>query len=312
MCRMATELLNGVPYECRINAVDLASGKPLSNIIYLRYYNAGLLYADPVNLTDLDTANGNLQLAWTASIRPNLSANYKNTGLVCRAIVGRRWPTPFVGIAGANFVAGTAEIITTTPSGFEDDDYISITETLPGTSLLGLHGPIVALNSTTIQFPFAGIADVVTSGRVQLVRGAMEFIYGDSSSATYAGVGGIAGDACPLFTSVSMRRFNSGSGRNWRSRLSLSPIAEGSQINGRLTGPYYTNLIADATTFFTTTIGAGAQVMNQVAVSKELSFMTPTPFGESASWTRPVTGGAPQPNCGSVVRRKPKLTSAIA
>lgn len=309
---MAANVKNGVPYEVRINAVDLNSGKLLSNILYLKYYTNTLAYGDSIAGTTLDTVVANVAAVWTLRVTPNLSIGYKGRDITCRSITSRRFPTPFVGIVGTVFVVGTVTIFTSAPHGLSNGDAVSITQTLPDAILLGVQGPVTVINPTQFQFPYSGIAGTVTSGQVQVVRGSQEFVYTDQEQAVYTDAGLVGGDACPLFNSASVRRFNTGSGRNWRSRISLSPIAESSQVNGRFAGPYLTNIRADMNALFTTTISGGLQVLTPQAISRNLAFAVPTPFGESDTWTRPCTGGTVQPNLGSVVRRKPRLTAAIS
>ena len=147
---------------------------------------------------------------------------------------------------------------------------------------------------------------------VQEVAGSQQYQYGNSIEVAHAVMGAQILDAAPLFATVSMRRLSSIATRNFRSRISISPITEDQMINGRLTPTARAAWVLSGGGLVNT-LSAGVGVdMYPMVVSKQLAFATPTPFAESDSWSVAVLSYTPRTPLGSAVMRKPSLTSVIA
>lgn len=307
-----------VPYEIRVFAKDLGSGKAISNIWY---YRCGAQVGSiPAYGADIAGPSDNLAFlnnfvgAYNATITPLLNHNYSETQFQSQAIVGKRYGSPLIPIVAVT-LGIPVTINTATPHGLSTGNTISIQGvTTPG-SLNVFWGVTV---TTPTQFVLNGsdIAGLWSGdGYFQRVRGNLEFLYADKVT-TFTGLatGGVAGDALPLFACASVRRLNAGIGRQFRSRVSLSPMSEAGHIDGTWTG-------ATQTAFATALAGlivpilnggsdTGSRLMYQQAVSKQKAFQQTSPF-TFQSFSQNVNAMTLQPNCGSLVRRKPKLTSAI-
>jgi len=101
-----TQLLNLVPYEVRINAINLSSGKKISNILYFKdFVDHGGGYAAPipgVGNADTDLEAG-VFIQWATgggSVISAISDEYQLVSTRVRAITGRGWRTPVIVIAG--------------------------------------------------------------------------------------------------------------------------------------------------------------------------------------------------------------------
>jgi hypothetical protein len=308
-----------VPYELSIQARDVGSGKPVTNIMY---YICGLqnvappAYGAPIAGA---SSNGllvtNLRALWAGAVLPRLNANYKVLQYVLRAIIGKRFATPSLAISA--LVTGTPTVITTAaPHGFSSGMTVSVSGVTLPVVTNGLW-VITVLSSTSFSLNGSVSAGAWSGdGAVQEAGETLEFQYADL--ATYvpvADIGGVVGDALPLFATSSVRRLNTGIGRHFRSRFSLSPMSEVDALDGGFTAAQKA-LMATALGAFNVSVSNGgsdasSSLMAQWAVSKRLAFTLPSPFTQSLTWTAFITNYVQQPNCGSLVRRKPRLTSVI-
>jgi hypothetical protein len=308
-----------VPYEVSVQARDLGSGKPVTNILFYRTQIQGVAppaYGGAIaGSGDTATLLANIRTNWVGSIIPRLNANYKVQQYVMRAILGKRFSTPAVPIAA--LVPGAPTTVTTSVAhGLVSGQQINV---FGVTTPAGVNGiwTITVTSPTTLSLNGSVIVGVWSGdGQLQLVAGAVEFLYADKSTLTpVADVGLVVGDALPLFATASIRRFNAGIGRNFRSRFSLSPMSEVDALDGGFTGAQKALMVIALAAMNVTIANGGTDPGSsfsiQCVVSKKVAFGQPTPFPDNQPWSFAVSSFAQQPNCGSLVRRKPKLTSVI-
>lgn len=306
-----------VTYEVTVRAVDLGSSKPISN---QQYFRCGAQVGSPpayggdiAGSSDNFTFLTNYVALWVANINLNLNHNYQLQNFVSQAIMGKRYSSPLYPIA--SLAVGTPVTVTTAaPHGMVSGQTVILAgittpALLNGTFVITVTGPYsFSLNGSSFSGPWSG------DGSVQLVQGSLEFLYADKQTIFNSNVGSVAGDALPLFVTASIRRSNSGIGRHYRSRFSLSPMSEADQLDGKWT-------TAKATAM-STALGnlmgpvnnggsdSGSHFMYPQAISKRVAFMQSSPYTFNG-FAQNVTGMNMAPNCGSLVRRKPKQTTAI-
>lgn len=304
------ETMRQVPYEVLVLARDAKSGKRVSNTLY---------YADPTAGGYGATLGGSSQASfltnvinrWVNFVVPVLSINYTLVSFRCRAIMGWRFPTPQTVVVGVTPGLTFTSIATAGTHGLVNGDAVSISGTAGVTGLNNYWVPVTVTSSTTFTIPAVLTGTLSVFGLVQKIEGEQELEYQDNLEVTDTTVGGIAGEAIPLYCAASVRRLNNGVGRNWRSHISLGPLGESQNENGKFA--------AAAFTAFETGVDAlnnsetnDVTNMYPIVVSKTLAFQQQTPFLDSVSWIRYTTDFATRRNLGSVVARKPKLTSTIA
>lgn len=305
-------VLEGMVYEWKAIARDLKSGKGILNTLYYRHGDGVTDYGQPIAGSNDATMENDIYDLWLNQIMPRLSVNYELTNHQMRAISGRTWPTPVVGIAGAIFNAASTVIVTTTPHGLDEGDAVEIDGVTTPVEMNGSFtvNSVSSPNKYTILVPFA--APYAGPGTQQKIEGSQRYTYSTNLEVALIVVGGAAGEATPNFVSVDMRRPSGRSGKNWRSRLSLSPISEAQQENGKLEATAYGGFVTAGAAIGTSgvAIGDGSNAY-PVAVSKQLAFQQPKVFTQSATWSSKTTAWLPRPNTGSIVSRKPRLTTVI-
>jgi len=302
---------NLVPYEIRIVAKDIKSGKLISNLIYYKSDDAGGGYGVPIAASSQATFSTAVIGMWNTFPMSRLSINYETIKFVQQAIVGRRYPTPLISITGLSALLTGTRVTTASPHGFLVGQPIMIQNVTTPSTINATFVVTAVASSTEFDIAYTLVGLYAGPGVVQKMVGAQQFQYADRYEELQNNAGSIAGEATPIFNSVSMRRPSAGIGRNWRSRLSMAIIPESDQQDGRLTA---------AALAAWTTVGQGmdnAQAhgggnMQWIVVSKQLAFAQPTPFTESSSWTQIGSPVVPQPNLGSMVKRKPRLSAVIA
>lgn len=317
---MAFDIRNRVPYEATIFATDLGSSKKITNRLYFRNQVQTIAppgYGDPIAAGSSTTTLINaIRTQWLATIVPRLNANYQYNQIVMKAIVGKRYSTPFFTLLAV--LPGTPITIkTTTPHGLSTGDIVFAQNfaTVVGTD--GTWAITVTASDTFTLNGSTGVGSWFGDGLIQVVDGSLEFLYNDlESTIVGATAGGVVGDALPLFSTASIRRLNTGIGKHFRSRLSLSPMSEADSLDGGFTVAQKALMVTALNNFFTPILNGGTDatsgISQQVVVSKALAFATATPFAESTSWCKDITSFVQQRNMGSLTRRKPRLTSVIA
>lgn len=311
-----------VPYEVAIHAGDIKSGKALTNIVYVK---TGLQTAGPPAYGDPIAGGGStttllnsVATLWEGTIVPLLSANYQLVDYTMRSIIGKSFKTPMLPISA--LIPGTPVVINMgSPHGLATGDSVSLSGVTTPASINGVWGIVV---TGPYSFSLAGSSSATLwsgDGFVQALKGASGYLYGDGDLKTSSAVGGVAGDACPLFNSFSVRRISQAASRHFRSRLSLGPVPEASQSNGKITSGAATawatalaSIVSSAGLINggTDTPGSGYSLFG--AVSKQIALTQATPFTKSSPWFSFTTNYALRPNCGSMLRRKVKLGAPIS
>lgn len=305
-------VLNYVPYELKVNAKDLASGKKISNSVYYRSADAGTGYGTPITGTsDAVGVAAFIAGVWTFFLTPLLNVNYQLTSVVSRAIIGRQYPTPMISITGVSYTLTATRIITALAHGLTTGQSVLIQGVSSPTTLNAAWTNITVITPTEIEISHAPSSPWAGGGTVQQVAGVQEFLYSNKLEVIDTTAGSITGDMMPIFSTLSVRRLNTGVGKNWRQRISVSCLNESQQVNGRLTTAALTAFTTACAGLDASVSIGGGQQWYSVAVSKLLAFGQTSPFTSSTPWTQPVTDFAPQPNLGSMTRRKPRLTQVI-
>ena len=305
-----------VPYEVSVNAVDLGSGKPSRNLYYFRTaFSTGVFaYGDPLPGSDVATALAAIATNYGATIIPVLNHNYSLLSLVMRSILGKQYRTPFFPLA-AVVPGAPISCSTMIPHGFVTGQFVYVRGV---TSPPGANGVRKIVVTSPTSFDLVGSNDALpwsNDGEVQLASGPFTFAYGDTTSSPQAVVGGVAGDAMPMFSTGSVRRLNVGVGKSFRSRVSLSPFSESDNTDGRFV-PARVTAINAAFAAFNIAYSNGAadltaKYMSNVVVSKKIAQTLPLTFPSDQPWTSGGVTFSLQPNFGSLLRRKPKLTAPI-
>lgn len=304
------EILRRVPYEVLMLARDAKSGERISNTLYYATAGAGT-YAGALGGSNNATILAAIIARWTGSVVPVLSVNYVMVSARMRAIIGWKFPSPQVVVVGVTPGLTFTSIATAGSHGLTTGDAVSIQGTagVPGLNAYWVGITVTSPTTFTIPVSLAGALSVF--GTVQQVAGEQELTYRDNLEIVDTTVGGIAGEAIPLYCAASVRRLNSGVGRNWRSRISLSPLGESQNENGKFS--------AAAFATFETAINAlnnqetdGVAIMFPSVISRTLAFQEATPFTDELPWQEFVSDHAARQNLGSMVSRKPKLTAVIS
>lgn len=310
-------ILYQVPYEVTFVAKDLGSGKPITN---KWYYRCGAqLVSPPPYGGPLGGGADNLSFltscvaAYNASLAPLLNHNYSMTSAISQAIIGKRYSTPLRPIVA--LTPGTPVTINVgSPHGLLTGQTVVISGV---TSPAIVNGNWVITVTSPTQFTLNGSSIAIAwsgDGMVQLVMGNLEFLYFDKVTLLTSVVGGVAGDSLPLFATSSIRRLNPGVGRHWRSRVSLSPMSEADVVDGGFTAGQKAAMATALNGWLISIANGGAAAdsnfMFPQVISKSLAFAQASPFTFN-NFANNVISFHQQANCGSLVRRKPKLTAVI-
>ena len=309
-----------VPYQLAVKAHDVASGKTVSNILYYRSGIQGAAppaYGEPIaGASSGATLLAAVKARFEANIVPLLNANYELDEYQMAAMAGKRYSTPLNPIL-ALVSSLNAIIVTAGPHGLATGAFVNVVGVTIPADVNGIW-PITTIDPTS--FSLDGTVPFVLwsgDGAYQLPGASSELLLADMVTATSAAVGGVVGEALPLYVTASVRRLNGGIGRNFRSRLSFSPMSEDDNLDGGWEVATKTAWAAALSTMFATGVDnggsdAGSKLSAGAVVSKRIAMGLPTPFVQSASWCQDITGWSLQRNAGSLTRRKPRLTAVIA
>jgi len=309
-----------VPYRITVRAVDLGSGKAISNSWY--YKTEPQTVAPPAyggiiaGSGDTNTLLTNF-VALFGPIRALLNHNYQTVDYTASALTGKRYSTAPQPIAGLTVNALSVSIINSVPHGLINGSVVNVYGVSAPTGVNGVWAVQVD-NPTTFTIPATVTpAPWTGDGYWQRATGEKEFILSDTTTDTSVGAGSVLGDALPLFATASVRRLNSGFGRNFRSRVSLGPMSESDSLDGTWVAGTKAAWITALAGFFVGNLSnggtdPGSSSMFDIAVSQKIAMGLATPFTQSDTWTAELTGYRLQPNAGSLVRRKPRLTAPIA
>lgn len=311
------EILSRVPYMVTLSGSDRASGKPIRNILYYRNGASvsGVLYGQPQVGTSQDyfltALLAKINTYW-APVQPD---NVRWSNLRMEALIGRQFVTPQVGISAVAFGATVAVIATTGPHGLTDGGVANITGI---TTPAALNGSRVAevVDANIFEVPYAGTPPWSGDGAVQTTGGTQEWILAARFEKNFTVDGSVNADALPLFSTASVRRLNSGVGRAWRSRISVSPLPETHWTDGTMQAAGVTPWNDWQTQMLIPVFAvAGAtnaeDKMYPCAVARSVAFTLASPFVASDTWCRDVTAWDVRENNGSLIRRKPRLTQSI-
>lgn len=311
-----------VPYEIAVKASDIKSGKPITNLLYvktlLQSTGPPAYGGDIAGSGSTATLLAAVRVKWVTYFVPQISANYLTSEYVMRSIVGKAVKTPKLAVT--SLIPGTPVTVSlTSPHGLATGQKVRLSG-ITAPAALNADWNVVVLD--IYSFTLAGSSSATAwsgDGYGQALIGASGFEYGEAEVLTAADSGGISGDACPLFDTFSVRRLLTFSGKNFRSRLSLSPVAESSQVNGGLTSSIKTAWAAAIATLVAApyALNGGTDIPGSgqsyfIGVSKQLALNQSSPFTQSNSWTSSVNNYQVRPNTGSLLRRKPKLTASIS
>jgi len=313
-------------YQVILGAKDVKSGKLLTNLLY---YRSGTgtgsppAFDSPIAGASLGAFLTALGTLFTAQILPLLSVNYTQTLLTVRKIVGWKYngpELPIVGstplLTGTSFSIGGALPQTTPFFGSIAGAIGFIPGVWPGNGIWTISPTGTNTFTTTANTaanPWAA------GGTLQKVGTSEGWKFTDIATLAASGVGGITGEALPLFSDVSFRRIGSTVGRRFQGRNSYAPIGEASQLNGKLTSTALTAWTAAAAAFLVATSNGGTEGDSRdnmfpynVSLKRALSLATPFDQPNVDAFTSVVASGIIQPNMGSFVKRKPRLTAVIA
>lgn len=308
-----------VPYVATMSGIDVASGKKISNNLYVQsnvQTVAPPAYGQPIaGSSSTTTLLTNLATLWYTAICTRMNHNYSFNFASMYAILGKRYPTPIIPISA--LVTGPVTYASTPfPHGYVTGQQVSIQGV--GTPA-NANGDFVITVTTPDSFQINGLVTTGLwsgDGSVQSIAGKLEWLLGDKESQVPgAYVGQVAGDAMPLFATSSIRRLNNGTGRHFRSRFSLSPMSEIDALDGGFTTTQKPLMVTALTALLVAQQNGGSDATSKfspmVVVSKQIAFTLASPFTQQAVWVGTVTSMVQQPNMGSLVRRKPKQTQVI-
>lgn len=310
-------------YQVVMKGIDLKSGKPISNQYFLRSGQATgtpPAFDTPISGSSISTVNANFNTRYVANIVNRLNVNYQQVSCTVRKIIGWKYSTPFFPI-----IAGAPTLTTT---------HFSVAGVLPFSSpsfvyLAGMTGASAANGHTFTATPVSlneftvnvdTTADPWTSGGfMQQVGGSLGWQFSDLDAQAVSDVGQEPGEALPLFSDVSGRRLGSTVGKPWQGRNSYAPVSESDQLNGKLTSGALTNWQTAMTSLIAILSNGGStgddrDFMVFFNASFKVALTQTSPFTDFSvsDFTSVVSAHFPQPNLGSLVKRKPRLTSVIS
>lgn len=308
-----------VPYEVRVRAGDLSTGKPVSNVFYLK--TAVQLTSPPAYGATIagsgstTTLLNNFATAFVAGPLTMMASKYVLTGYEMRSLEGWKFggaTLPIIAVGVGN--PTTIQVFGT--SGLVNGDLVSVQGVTGATNANGIW-PLTVTAPNKFTIPANTSAQLWSGGGTwQSTQGEKQWIYGDVELKTASNVGGIADEAVALFATASVRRLSTSAGKSWQGRNSYSPIPESTVESGAFT-------TAAKASWSTALAQLEAPVLNGGSenpgsgqsypynVSKLKAFSQVSPFAESFAWTALVTNMVLQPDMGTLLRRKPRLTSVI-
>ncbi len=312
-------ILYKVPYEVRVNATDLSSGKAISNLFYLKTANNSVdtaTYGNPIaGASSTVTLLTNFKTLFKAQVIILLSIRYSSVSYVMRSILAYKYGTVALPISVGIGVPTT--IVTSANHGLATNDLVLITG-VTGTASIVNGWRVVTVtgsNSFTIAPNTTGLV-WSGGGQEQKAAGKLQFVYGDLTQVDDVQLGGVSGDALPLFSDASVRRLGTFAGKSYQGRNSYAPIGESAQVNGAFTSGAKTSWATNLAALNTFILNGGSDTTgNGVSfianVSKTLAFTQVTPFTGSDYWSNAVSSMVLRPDLGSFVRRKPKLGALL-
>lgn len=315
-------ILYRVPYEFTIRGADIKSGKTSSTVLHMRTIidpvGPAPAYAASIGALSSDTFMlGQFRTAWINSVLPRLSVNMLVAEYRVRPILGWTVGGVMRGITGATNT-NPISITTAADHNLRNGDTVVITGVLGNTAANGTWAITVG-GTNFFTIPVAGNGVYAGGGTYALQQVPPRLDYGVGTSlipAAPGDAGGVAGEALPLFATMSVRKVATKSGRNFRGGFRLSPISEADSNNGAVVPAVQTARQTAMATFLVAVVGTGVGVdepdrMEHMVFSRSLALQQTTPFTGSDVFSSPVASFPPSPNDGSIVRRKPRLNAII-
>lgn len=306
-----------VPYQIDVLGKDLTTNKRIGNTFYVRNQLQSVsppAYGAPIaGSGDTATLLTQFANAWEVMITAVLSTKFQMVSYTMRAMMGWGYGTPVIGI-NALITGGLNTVIQTgTPHGLVTGNAARITGVTAPSGANGIWN-VSVVSPTQLTIPVATTGAWSNNGSIQSASGRQNWQYADQEVKQSTATGGVTGDALPIFSDVSVRRINSGVGKNFRSRVSMAPVGESMNDFGKLTTAALAIWVAELVTFTTFYDNGGSENPGSgqsynIAVSKQLASTVGSPFTESMSWGKGVTAMLPRTYLGSMLKRKPKLTT---
>jgi len=308
-----------VPYEIRVRAGDLASGKNVSNAFYVKVpvqLVSPPAYGQPIaGGGDTATLLASFKTAFESGPLTMLSAKYVLTGYEMRSLEGwsfggATFPITAVGVG----LPTTIQVVST--GGLVTGDLVSINGVVGATNANGVwtitvvDGTKFTITANTSLQIWGG------GGSWQAAAGAKRWNYGQLEYLASTAAGALGAEAVTLFATASVRRRSVTAGKSFQGRNSYSPIPEASVENGTFTTSAKAGWVTGLNTFMGPFLNGGTEVPGSgnsflYNVSKRVAFAQVSPFIESADWSAIVAEMTLQPDMGSLIRRKPRLSSVI-
>ncbi len=304
-----------VPYEIRVIAKDLSSGRRTGCRQYLESaiqsdttapaYGAAIAGAGSTT-----TLLASFKTKWDAFVAL-MSVNYQMELLEMRAITGKQYASPMVGIALIGTNPTDTFYTTSSPHGFSNGQSVFVQGVTTPAGANGLKMGITRISATEFSAPGPNVGAYTGAGIVQRAIGQQQWIYEDKETLIDTTIGAITGDAVALFADASIVRANTGVGKSFRSRFSLAPIAESDVVDGIFTSGRQTAWNTALALLVSGYVNGGSDSTGgfsvPVAVSQKLAFLQTSPFASSFSWAKQITTMRLHPNMGSQVKRKVKV-----
>jgi hypothetical protein len=268
--------------------------------------------------SDIQTFLESFRTAFEAAILAVMSVNYETLKYVAESLIGTETPGAKNIFLSVNVRADKTQITTVANHGLQSGNVITISDVVAPPGVNG-DWVVTVTGANSFDIPYANAALPAWDATGFYSRKISQPVWsigdrGELLPIDHLGL--ITGDAMTLFDTVSARRLNPGVGRSFRSRLSFSPLGESQNVDGKLTSGGLTAWTSALNDMGTTNLANGGDVdfssnMAPMAVSlKQATILGPVPT-QSATWCKRLTNIVPQPNLGSLTRRKPRLTAAI-
>jgi len=309
-------------YQLTVTGRDLKSGKAVVNIYHCR---SGLAAAPPAWGTQLAGSSSasvlaTFRLSYIANILPLMSVNLAVQEYKLQSIDGWTQGGPSNPVASAT--NATPIVVGSAVAHFlKTGDTVVISGSLGNTAANGTW-VITKVDATHFSLNGSGGNGAYTGGGLwQKVAGEPRLVHSEQDTLVPASadLGGVAGDALPLIATMSVRKLNANVGRNWRGRLSMSPLPETGYNDGKAANATHTATVAAWTAFVADpSFGnidppvAPQDFMVYMMFSHSIAIITATPFTSETAYSVPLSDLVPRQNLGGLTRRKPRLTSPIA
>lgn len=319
---MGVPVRYGVVYALSVIGRDVKSAKPVVNIFHVRC-GAALAppaWGSPLAGSNTQTVLTTFRTDYIANILPLMSVNLAVNEYKLQSIDGWTTGGPTNPVAGAT--NATPIVITTAaPHGLTTGSVVIIAGCTGNTAANGTW-TITRLSSMSFSLNASGGNGAYAGGGTWAkVAGDPRLVHTDQDSyvPVTADLGTVAGEALPLIATMSVRKLNTRVGRNWRGRLSMSPLPEAGYNDGHASNAQHAlnvtgwnNQVTSLNFANKTPPAANQDYMIYMQFSHAIAVVTTTPFTSETPYSVPLTDMVPRQNNGGLTRRKPKLTAPIS